>query len=60
MDEVEIFFANFEIPGPLGCQGWVFIPQNVKKCQNHCPLVHMSNCQCGFIPIDRQKTTFFK
>ncbi len=25
------FFANFQILGPLGCQGWVVIPQNVKK-----------------------------
>jgi hypothetical protein len=24
-------FANFQILGPLGCQGWVVIPQNVKK-----------------------------
>ncbi len=24
-------FANFQILGPLGCQGWVAIPQNVKK-----------------------------
>ncbi len=32
MDEVEFFFfANFQILGPLGCQGWVVIPQNVKK-----------------------------
>ena len=32
MDEVEnFFFANFQILGPLGCQGWVAIPQNVKK-----------------------------
>ncbi len=32
MDEVEqLFFANFQILGPLGCQGWVVIPQNVKK-----------------------------
>ncbi len=23
MDEVEIFFANFQILGSLGCQGWV-------------------------------------
>ena len=27
----KIFFANFQILGPLGCQGWVVIPQNVKK-----------------------------
>ncbi len=30
MDEVEILFANFQILGPLGCQGWDVIPQNVK------------------------------
>jgi hypothetical protein len=35
----KIFFANFQILGPLGCQGWVVIPQNVKKSQNHCTLV---------------------
>jgi hypothetical protein len=31
MDEVAIFFVNFQILGPLGCQGWVVMPQNVKK-----------------------------
>jgi hypothetical protein len=31
--------ANFQILGPLGCQGWVVIPQNVKKSQNHCTLI---------------------
>jgi hypothetical protein len=41
MDEVEnFFFANFQILGPLGCQGWVVIPQIVKKSQNHCTLLH--------------------
>ncbi len=40
MDEVENFFANFQILGPLGCQGWVVIPQNVKKSQNHCTLLY--------------------
>ncbi len=39
MHEVEKFFANFQILGPLGCQGWVVIPQNVKKSQNHCTLL---------------------
>ncbi len=34
----KIFFANFQILGLLGCQGWVVIPQNVKKSQNHCTL----------------------
>jgi hypothetical protein len=34
--------ANFQILGPLGCQGWVVIPQNVKKSKNHCTLfVHV-------------------
>jgi hypothetical protein len=33
MDEDEIFFANFHILGPLGCQGWVVKPQNVKKAK---------------------------
>jgi hypothetical protein len=37
MDEVEIFFANFQILGPLGCQGWVVIPQNVKKVKITAP-----------------------
>jgi hypothetical protein len=36
-DEVEIFFANFHILGPLGCQGWVVIPQNVKKVKITAP-----------------------
>jgi hypothetical protein len=35
----KIFFANFQILGPLGCQGWVVIPQNVKKSKNHCTLM---------------------
>jgi hypothetical protein len=37
MDEVENFFANFQILGPLGCQGWVVIPQNVKKVKITAP-----------------------
>ncbi len=39
----KFFFANFQILGPLGCQGWVVIPQNVKKCQNHCTLIPQSS-----------------
>ncbi len=27
--KLKIFFASFQILGPLGCQGWVVIPQNV-------------------------------
>ncbi len=37
--KLNIFFANFQILGPLGCQGWVVIPQNVKKSKNHCTLM---------------------
>jgi hypothetical protein len=38
MDEIEKkFFANFQILGPLGCQGWVVIPQNVKKVKITAP-----------------------
>jgi hypothetical protein len=41
MDEVEnVFFATFQILGPLGCQGWVVIPQNVKKSKSLHPTVH--------------------
>ncbi len=38
---LNFFFANFQILGPLGCQGWVVIPQNVRESQNHCTLVGM-------------------
>jgi hypothetical protein len=41
--KLKIFFANFQILGPLGCQGWVVIPQIVKKSQNHCTLPHIFN-----------------
>ena len=37
MDEVENFLAHFQILGPLGCQGWVVIPQNVKKVKITAP-----------------------
>ncbi len=30
----KFFFAKFQILGPLGCQGWVVIPQNVKKSKS--------------------------
>ncbi len=35
--KLKIFFANFQILGPLGCQGWVVIPQNVKKVKITAP-----------------------
>jgi len=41
--KLKIFFANFQTLGPLGCQGWVVIPQNVKKSQKHCTLLTMHN-----------------
>ncbi len=44
----KIFFANFQTLGPLGCQGWVVIPQNVKKSQNHCTLIY-TYVQCTYI-----------
>jgi hypothetical protein len=37
IDGVEILFANFQILGPLGCQGRVVIPQNVKKVKITAP-----------------------
>jgi hypothetical protein len=33
------FFCQFPNPWALGCQGWVVIPQNVKKSKNHCTLL---------------------
>jgi hypothetical protein len=40
MDEVKFFFGNFQILGPLGCQGWVVLPQNVKKPKSLHPSVY--------------------
>jgi hypothetical protein len=38
MDEVEnLFFANFQILGPVGCLGWIVIHQNVKKAKITAP-----------------------
>jgi hypothetical protein len=38
MDEVKFFFADFQILGRLGCQGWDVISQNVKKAKITAPL----------------------
>jgi hypothetical protein len=54
MDEVENFFANFQILGPLGCQGWVVIPQNVKKSQNHCTLQCVGTSTEGRFELERK------
>jgi hypothetical protein len=35
--KLKIFLANFQILGVLGCQGWVVIPQNVKKVKITAP-----------------------
>ena len=43
----KFFFANFQILGPLGCQGWLAIPQNVKKSQNHCTLCRTLTAICA-------------
>ncbi len=40
MDEGEIVFANFQILAPLGCQGWVVNPQNMKEKISLHPKVH--------------------
>jgi hypothetical protein len=45
MMKLKIFFANFQILGPLGCQGWVVIPQNVKKSKSLRPVVYVGTCQ---------------
>ena len=37
----KIFFCQFPNPWALRVSGWVVIPQNVKKSQNHCTLVSM-------------------
>ncbi len=47
----KFFFANFQILGPLGCQGWVVIPQNAKKkSQNHCTLMYSF---CRYLQLER-------
>jgi hypothetical protein len=35
--KLKLFFANFQIFGPLGYQGWVVLPQNVKKAKVTAP-----------------------
>jgi hypothetical protein len=45
MDEVENFFCNFQTLGPLGCQGWVVIPQNVKKSKSLHPSLQYCSSQ---------------
>jgi hypothetical protein len=58
MDEVQNFFSsNFQILGPLGCHGWVVMPQNVKnKKKSLHPTVHTSTevqrLNCGMDPLN--------
>ncbi len=50
------FLADFQILGPLGCQGWVVIPQNVKKVKITAPY-----CICCWTTknIPRLRMTFY-
>jgi hypothetical protein len=43
----KFFFANFQVLGPLGCQGWVVIPQNVKKSKSLHPSAHGAQINFG-------------
>jgi hypothetical protein len=55
MDE---FFAYFQILGPLGCQGWVVIPQNVKKVKITAPywgIVKSRKIGCFLLNVDVTK-----
>jgi hypothetical protein len=52
------FFPSFQILGPLGCQGWVVIPQNVKKSKSLHPIVYVGTYQSpllAFLQIFCQK-----
>jgi hypothetical protein len=40
MDEVENLFFDFQILGPLGCQGWVVMTKNMKKPKSLHPTPH--------------------
>jgi hypothetical protein len=41
--EFEISLANFQILGPLGCQGLVVIPKSVKKPKSLHPNEHLGH-----------------
>ncbi len=50
----KFFLANFQILGPLGCQGWVVIPQNVKKTKITAPSVWLTqyiSSLCRLMPL---------
>jgi hypothetical protein len=51
----KFFFATFQILGPLGCQGWVVIPQNVKKVKITAPYCTSSCTVVVLRPIQRKK-----
>jgi hypothetical protein len=47
LDEVEYFFCLFSNPWALRVSGgWVVIPQNVKKSQNHCIVATILKISC--------------
>jgi hypothetical protein len=41
MDELKFFFANFQILGPLECQGRVVMSKNVKKPKSMHPTLQL-------------------
>ena len=49
--KLKVFFANFQIIGPLGCQGWVVIPQIVKKVKITAPycIPNLSVTECLYV-----------
>jgi hypothetical protein len=51
MDEVtKKLFANFQILGPFGCQGWVVgYTSKCEKSKNHCTLVYTLAVQGGLL-----------
>jgi hypothetical protein len=50
------FFCQFPNPWTLRVSGWVVIPQNVKKSQNHCTLRYMLIRMLKFFKLDENKT----
>jgi hypothetical protein len=48
--KLKFFFANFQILWPLGCQGWVVIPQNVKNAKITAPYWRYSQSYWYFRP----------
>ncbi len=56
MDEVENLFLPISNLGPLGCQGWVVIPENVKKPKSLHSNANVSMQVCTRRPLFEQVT----